>query len=798
MARRQKPIASVRPTDRPLTQPGRPVLRRGPQRSVRDAYRTLGNIPILRPQHLQAIHTSVDEDVDGDFESVAVGAREPRVDSGPGSPATSPAQRTPVTIRDLQLPVRSRHSPARNVESMSFTPTDIFEDPEGLESVLSRTPILGTPEEPNIAPASPSSSDVENNDVPINRPAELRGGGDQHKKNQAGHDEPRTPSPSNHVREEAPSRQQQSRPQSPDMEPRAIFLQGYFTDGAEGIPYNFIELSPWPQTEPCRRTGRSSITRSTSASSIPVFPPLPQGLPASNTPREPPWNVASAEMHPPSRQPSVNYFSRRVDSSSTGSNHIPYLSTTATERNAKPRRFGSGTSSASLAYSYYELPDRSSSGGQSQPQFDSNAESRPSTQGTYHSIRASEVRPHHDLLHPSSSRCPGYSSPNMSAIAHSSVSPLPLPPYGRNPLPQTTTQTHNVLGNQVDGSGRDAASTAIQDEPSPLDLLADQLGRLLEGEDSRLTPTLQPFLHQDMVIAEQRTRLGAERQVEQTYIAQQISDLIASSWGNRLHRIEDDPYARGSRAHRQLQQLPVGSSPAYRGRSNPMACNTAQLRSNSQNLSSSPIEARGALSYTGARSHARSLERGNSRCVNLLRLQLYFCPVWIIVLFCISTNRQDCRLPDYHSIASRPPPYRRTEDLIRQLPPVSHEPFVDFGLRARRLEVPPSIHTHQSQPPLRRPFPGLHPQVLPSPPITVPNRRSVRADTQLQNQENSGEAEMELMRLEQEAVSARYDEERQGEVMDETPPRIGRMERFIRDRQGGGGEWGAGTDGSMY
>jgi hypothetical protein len=68
--------------------------------------------------------------------------------------------------------------------------------------------------------------------------------------------------------------------------------------------------------------------------------------------------------------------------------------------------------------------------------------------------------------------------------------------------------------------------------------------------------------------------------------------------------------------------------------------------------------------------------------------------------------------------------------------------------------------------------------------MAVPNRRSVRANAQLQNQENSGEAEMELMRREQEAVSARYDEERQGEVMDETPPRIGRMERFIRDRQG--------------
>jgi protein involved in sex pheromone biosynthesis len=65
--------------------------------------------------------------------------------------------------------------------------------------------------------------------------------------------------------------------------------------------------------------------------------------------------------------------------------------------------------------------------------------------------------------------------------------------------------------------------------------------------------------------------------------------------------------------------------------------------------------------------------------------------------------------------------------------------------------------------------------------LTVPRRRSVRANAQLQNQENSGEAEMGLMRLEQEAFSARHEEERHGEVMDETPPRIGRMERFARD-----------------
>lgn len=38
---------------------------------------------------------------------------------------------------------------------------------------------------------------------------------------------------------------------------------------------------------------------------------------------------------------------------------------------------------------------------------------------------------------------------------------------------------------------------------------------------------------------------------------------------------------------------------------------------------------------------------------------------------------------------------------------------------------------------------------------------------------------MEMMRQEFESVRARYDEEQQGEVMDETPPRIGRIERHM-------------------
>ena len=44
---------------RPFGQPGRPILRRGPQRATRDAVTALGKIPLLQPQ--QALVTSVDD-----------------------------------------------------------------------------------------------------------------------------------------------------------------------------------------------------------------------------------------------------------------------------------------------------------------------------------------------------------------------------------------------------------------------------------------------------------------------------------------------------------------------------------------------------------------------------------------------------------------------------------------------------------------------------------------------------------------------------------------------------------------
>jgi hypothetical protein len=618
MARRQKPIAPPYPPDRLVRQPGRPILRRGPQRSVRDAYTTLGNIPTLRPQPHQAIHTSVDEDL----EDLPVPPRE-RADSGPGSIVTSPTQRTPVISHGLQLPVRSRHSPrTSNIGDTGFTPTDIFEDAESLESFLSVPAGIGTPEHPGFASGSTDSSDAEN-DVATRNPPALRGGGSQQDRNSTGaldNDTPHTPLPSKRRQTRASSRQLQNRSQTSDGESPTVYLQGYFTNETD-ILYHFEETVAWPQTEPCRRNGRSSLNRSVSASSAPVFPLPTQSHPTSNAPQGPSWNAAISDSPATSTQALSNIFGRRGSSSfSTRPDHTSYIPSTDDESSREPRRFGSGTSSASLAYSYYELPDRSSSGDHSLSQYDGNAGSRISSRGAYHSIRTADIQACHDLLRPLPSRNSSYSSPSLSAAAHRAVSPLPAPPYART---QNTPQTFNALEYQTDRSRRDAAIAAIQGGLSPLDRLTDRLGRLAQDQDARRMQALQPFHRQDEIITEQRIRIIPSRhQAEHMHTAQQRSEPTVSSWNNRLHYSEDDPYARGSMAHRQLQHSPVGNSRASVEHPGTTPCHTTQLRSGFQGTRHSPAATGSALRRVRDRSHT-SAERGHVRYVFLMRLRLY-------------------------------------------------------------------------------------------------------------------------------------------------------------------------------
>jgi hypothetical protein len=62
---------------------------------------------------------------------------------------------------------------------------------------------------------------------------------------------------------------------------------------------------------------------------------------------------------------------------------------------------------------------------------------------------------------------------------------------------------------------------------------------------------------------------------------------------------------------------------------------------------------------------------------------------------------------------------------------------------------------------------------------TAPSARPLpRVRAQQRDQENSGAGEEQLMRQEAAAIQARYGEEdEEKDIMDETPPRVGRVER---------------------
>jgi hypothetical protein len=64
IAHRQALKAGRHVSSQSSTLAGRPILRQSAQRAVRDAITTLGDIPILRPQPQQALHSSVDGDID--------------------------------------------------------------------------------------------------------------------------------------------------------------------------------------------------------------------------------------------------------------------------------------------------------------------------------------------------------------------------------------------------------------------------------------------------------------------------------------------------------------------------------------------------------------------------------------------------------------------------------------------------------------------------------------------------------------------------------------------------------------
>lgn len=307
MAQREAIKSSAGESSQPGTQSGPPVLRRGPQRAVRDAITNLGDIPILRPQPQQAVHSAVDEDIDDSPEIHPEGSREqtdrateivvpvPDGQTNPLAPSASSA------LRILQLPFRLGRGHRRS----SSRPTVEEHQVQGGSGRRSHPSQVSTDNPSEAASPGRAGADAPHYDSPASgsSAAGLRGGGGTAKRRAP----PTSPHPrsssspplqgterSPRQRRRSSSRQRRYESSGSD-EPAPILLRGYFTKGrqGEGPGYWFDEYIRAPQTEPRRhRNRRQSIpTRSHSFGSAPrttsLYPSdlVPRATGRSGTPR---------------------------------------------------------------------------------------------------------------------------------------------------------------------------------------------------------------------------------------------------------------------------------------------------------------------------------------------------------------------------------------------------------------------------------------------------------------------------------------------------------------------------------
>jgi hypothetical protein len=739
MARRQV----IRPRTRTLvgvaSHPGVPALRRGPQRAVRDAITPLGDIPILRPQPLQAIHSSAEDDIDERSEAQASTSpyRNNSVAEAIRIHEDQPASAPTPALRGLNLPFRFRtargnlshqQSTEQHAAATSDEPeTQLSEHETGNQSGAD-------------GPGDTRRARFEARVLTTTQTrAELRGGG-PHRTPRA-HDSARggahSPSPLHQVQEPSsprdlePSQSYVKPPNTPDAQEPTRVLTGYFTDPAKhpsGRSYWFDEhILAVPQTEPRHRSGRLSI---------PTHRPNTSGSYADDV------FAAIPAPNPLQWSEQLSHMGNLRDHSSSYSNQ-----TRGIPDSGRSRQLTSEASIASGAFSLYELPpeSRHSSSGSYPAQYDGAGVSSHLSRGggAYHSVRASEARlGSHSSIRPQSSRSFNHSSPNLAAISQR-PSPLPSMPYTRSqqistftqPLPDTSRTASGAALHEIH---LDAADAVGRDLRSPLDGFADYYQQSMRLQAARHTLP---------------TQLTSQSQVEDSHDHFSVHDV-------------GGPYDAINRPH--AQRTMAGHHPHGR--------NTQSIRSYQRSSENVPVS-----SSTRERGDARSGQVQIQRAAyeRLLQAQL-------------AMHEGTSRMPQ----ASRP---RDTSNRPRAQP-------MDYGFtamervhrRAQQLSsspLPGPGHLQSSpndpsapRPPIvpprsasrQYPSEASHRALTRAQHLAVPSaiaRTHRRVPVQQRDQENSHVGEQQLMRQEEAAISARYDEEQQRDIMDETPPRVGRVER---------------------
>lgn len=502
MARRQQSRPSAAPGQRRTRPNGRappPRLVPGAQRSVRDAITHLGDIPSLQPQ--QAIIAHVDDESDESDETLAEPAQCVESSPDPTSVPTHPVQLASAsstgaahpTRHSARLPFRLGRSRRRpdNDREPSSSPKEQIDDsegtlvePPGLPTETTNAAFPTTPRQRRQNEDSVGGSSPTRQRSPPASPASLRGGASRPQRNRArsvGQEALHAPSPLRQTQVPSPAYSPEGESISSEEGHPRMYLKGFFVNRQDPEPrqvdsgdftealetasaatYTFRETVPRaPHTEPFRRTSQLRFhSRSQSSNDAP-----PSRL-FERTPNSP-------------------YTSSGEDVFWTAP--VPAPERSADDRmSGRARQHSSEMSNASLAYSYYELPDnRQSSGEQSvqgsllQSQQDGATASRQASRGTYRSVRLSDGRVLHPVNDPSKFPVLIRRSPDQQ-----SASPLPAKPYGRPSAGNLGTRFQQAIHRYVssDSSSREVATNAIsatmEERASPLDVLEAQIGRV--------------------------------------------------------------------------------------------------------------------------------------------------------------------------------------------------------------------------------------------------------------------------------------------------------------------------------
>jgi hypothetical protein len=829
-------------------QSGRPVLRRGPQRAVRDAITTLGDIPILRPRPQRATQSSVDDDIADESEQTTPS---PRARIGRVSVSVSPTHvgRTlsanPDTSispapRTLHLPLRLRRAHEQTPDQPSLEHR--FEEgsaspplPESRSGELSHEAGLAGPSQ-HTSPTRPGTASSQ---------AELRGGGPPGRDHARTFSQGMAPTPSSSrrvpplssVHDEKLAPKNSKSEITADKKVPTLRLKSFIKSKQEkkfvleidetGSSKRVFEVDEQgeqvvevdkkgravfgfhdedrplrgTQTEPRRASGRlPGLVRSLSSGAASTYPGKPQRRERLNTS---PDDVFGAHVGP-----SIGSHGGHHQPGGHNQQRLP--------SGTMPRHNSSEASAASEPFPLWELPppSRQTSGNQSggtaplHPQYDGSPSSRDFNRSAYPDVRFSDIQAHNSQMH---------MNIGPSAADQHGFSPLPSMPYTRgsntSSLSQAMPGGHTIT--PVPSGHVDAATAVMQGLLSPLDAYSEQYQHLIQQQNARQTMHAYPTTQHPSIQYSSGARYSSadiarrmNNRLPPQYPTSQYPTLQYSTPQYPAPQYPAPQYPtphQGYGAAERPAQL-TGRN-AHATRTNQRSSENAPVRPPAQNRIPSrnsvvqsnraAFEALHNLGNSESRSSRQSVpqpavprEPGNQyRGPELSRT---------------STSRQQMRQPTPHQSSSpnptfqqppgtqlSPPAQRSSPAIPPTIPPPNGTNMRGGGVpdrsqtRARRRVTPARSPTYL-QPPRLGPTISLAPDHistttrLRSPLLrtTTSARPLPRVRAQQRDQENSGAGEEQLMRQEAAAIQARYGEEdEERDVMDETPPRVGRVER---------------------